>query len=199
MEELFLISRKFLHEVPFAEERKISLAQCIFHGGFRGDSEFPSSPVKRLRHSPGTGRKSAILAPLVALCAPSSLKSLQTSHNPPKRPLWGLAAPGVEPPPISPPENANMICSDWAYRSGFYQTRLFGGIFSLSIRPAYSPGKGSLVLFRPGLRCACPGFWDAKFILSPETPARRSRGWGEKYKGALGKNRWGRGGWGKFE
>jgi hypothetical protein len=27
----------------------------------------------------------------------------------------------------------------------------------------------------------------AKFILRPGTPARRSRGWGEKYKGAFGK------------
>ncbi len=34
--------------------------------------------------------------------------------------------------------------------------------------------KASLVLFRPGLRWACPG-----------TPARRSRGWGEMLEGGL--------------
>ena len=36
-----------------------------------GEAGCGRSPVKRLRHSPGTGRKSAIFAPLVALCAPS--------------------------------------------------------------------------------------------------------------------------------
>ena len=189
---IFLISRKFLHEVPFAEERKISLAQCIFHGGFRGDSVFPP------------------------------LEPSKPPVTPLKRPLWGLAAPGVEPPPDKPARKCKHDVPDWAYRSVFHQTRLFGGIFSLSIRPSQPRGKPPLCKGRcpagaEGL--SFPGSWmysaiwqsvetipcnpsvsfassrlkgersepegAAKFILRPGTPARRSRGWGAKLEGGL--------------
>jgi hypothetical protein len=79
-----------------------------------------------------------------------SLKSLQTTHNPPKRPLWGLAAPGVEPPPDNPARKCKHSLPDWACDSilalwlavlASSRPNFFGGIFSLSIRPFQPRGK----------------------------------------------------------
>ena len=104
----FFRQKPGLHSFCKGKKKFFSAVNFLWRvqGGFR----FPSSPVKGLHRSPGTGRKSAIFAPLVALRAPSCpLEPSKPPITPLKRPLWGRAAPGVEPPPIIPPGNANIM------------------------------------------------------------------------------------------
>ena len=62
-------------------EAKFPLAGRLFSWRAQGGFRIPSSPVKRLRRPPGTAVQIFDLQPLVALCAPSSLRALQTTQK----------------------------------------------------------------------------------------------------------------------
>ena len=75
----------------------------------------------------------------------SPLRTLQTSRNPLETATAGAHRPGVEPPPISPPENANII----------FPIRLTVLAF---IRPDYSRGKPPLCFFALACAALAQGF-----------------------------------------
>ena len=77
----------------FKGKRNFPWRGGFFLGGPRGDSESLLRPsngfaVRRVRR-----RKSLICNRLVALCAPSSLRALQTTHNPPETAAAGACRP----------------------------------------------------------------------------------------------------------
>ena len=111
------VARKNPLEIPLGEgyflfqrKAKFPLAGRLFSWRAQGGFRIPSSPVKWLRHSPGT--RAGILRnrqPLVALCAPSSLRVLQTTRNPPETATVGARRPRRGATPDHPARAANII------------------------------------------------------------------------------------------